>query len=209
MANIQSGLACPLCDQRGVTSELYQTPGVLAVRCPADPSHSFPDIDGLHAMNARKLAQHVRPEAIQQNHVSITLSMPKHVADALKDRYGDKLSVSATAVLRACLEPRALILTASNLDRLEEKLGPNITTPSELFGRIFALVEEKRSINDELQKLMRKMNVRKSGAAEIELDLGEFLPKACELAADSNKDVNEFLSEYVRNSLENGWITAS
>ena len=56
---------------------------------------------------------------------------------------------------------------------------------------------------------MRRMNIRRDSAGEeVVLELGDFLPKAVALATDSGQELSEFLSSYVRNSLENDWITA-
>lgn len=209
MPKISAGLACPICDAQGVTQELYQITPNTIVRCESgNAEHVWTDTNVLRMMNPRKLAVKRQPDQIQPNHVSVTLSVPSHTVEALKTKFGERLPTSLSSVLQACAEPRMILLSASDLERLEEKLGPNLTGAADLFGRIFALNEEKKSTKDELERLMRRMNIRRDSAGEeVVLELGDFLPKAVALAADSGQELNEFLSSYVRNSLENDWIT--
>lgn len=209
MAKINAGLACPLCDAQGVTQELYQNTPEPMVRCMSgNPQHVWTDTNVLRMMNVRKLPVKQQPDRIQPNHVPVTLSVPAHTAEALKAKFGERLPTSLGSVLQACAEPRMILLSASDLDRLEERLGPNLTGASDFFGRIYALGEEKKATKDDLERLMRKMNIRRdSKGEEVELELGDLLPKAVALAAESGQELNEFLSNYVRNSLENDWIT--
>ena len=93
MAKINAGLACPLCDQAGVTSELYQNTPSLAVLCASgNTAHKWTDIGVLRAANPRKLATQPRAETIQPNHVSLTLKVPAQTEQALQAKYGDRLS---------------------------------------------------------------------------------------------------------------------
>lgn len=209
MAKLSAGLACPICDRQGVTSELYQMPPQPATRCESgNPEHVWTDTDALKALNPRRLEVKKQPDKVQPNHVPLTLSVPMHVAEALRQKYGERLPTSLSSVLGACAEARLMLLTANDIDRLEQKLGPNITSTSDLFGRIFALNEDKKATKDELERVMRRMKIkRESNGMEIELELGNQLEKAVALASDSGQELSEFLSKYVRDSLENGWIT--
>lgn len=210
MPKVSSGLACPLCDAGGATSELFQLTPETRLRCESgNPQHIWNDIDVLRRMNPRKLAVRPKPDIIQQNHVQIPVSVPVHVAETLKAKYGDRLSINVGSVLSACAEERMVILGAADLNRIEEKLGLGVTSSGELFGRIFALKEEVKQTRNDYETLLRKTGARRGGGEEVQVVLGDWLAKALRMAEESHQDVGEFLSNYLRNSLENDWVTVS
>lgn len=193
-----------------MTGELYQvTPG-LVVQCPNVSEHRWTDTMQLRNMRPRKLEVVKRPDAVQTNHVSVTLSVPAHTEKALRARYGDKLATSLTSVLQACAEPEMMILNSVDLDRIQQRLGFRPKSSSELFGRIFQMGEEIGSMKNEVERVTRMAMIRKRGSAEgVILDLGEQLPKAVAKSQESGYDLEEWLGNYVKMSIENDWIAAT
>jgi hypothetical protein len=209
MAKINAGLACPICDASGITSELYQSTPSLAILCEKDSEHKWTDTNALYAARPRRLAVAPKAAAVQPNHVPVTLSVPAHTEQALKAKYGEKLATSLTSVLQACAEPEMMILNATELERIRQRTGIP-TSSAELFGNLFALGEEVKSLKMEIERLNRTVAIRRKGSDEgVIIDLGAQLPKAVAKAADSGYDLEDFIGNYVRDSIENDWIVVS
>lgn len=206
MPKINAGLACPLCDVSGITNELYQvTPG-LVVEC--NSGHRWTDTSALRAANPRRLEVAKRADIVQPNHVAMSVMVPGQTEAALRAKYGDKFSSTLSALLQAASEPEMIVMTASDLDRIQERLGFKPKSSSELFGRIFQMGEEIKSLQTQLEGAKRTAAVRKKGAGEgIIIDLGTQLPKAVAKAEEGGYEIEDWIGEYVRMSLENDWIT--
>lgn len=207
MPQTKSGLECPLCAQGGVIAELMADQ--LRTTCSSNPEHFWTDRSELMAMQPRFMAKVARPDTVQAQHVPLQLNVPESVKKLLEARYGDKLPTSLTSVLQACAEPEMMLLNATDLQRITERLGQKPTSSGELFGMMFALGEELKSARSENELLLRRMNIKRGDAAEgVVIDLAEYMSKAVAKAADAGVPLEEFLSKYLRDSLENDWITS-
>lgn len=207
MPQARSGLECPACRDQGVIAELMADS--LRTVCSSNPEHVWTDRSELMALAPRMMAPVKRVDAIQAQHVPLQLNVPESVKKLLEERYGDKLPTSLTSVLQACAEPEMMLLSASDLQRIGERLGQKPTSAAELFGILFAIGEEIKAAKSENELLLRRMNIKRGDAMEgCVVDLAEYMPKAVAKAADAGVPLEEFLSKYLRDSLENDWIAS-
>lgn len=212
MPRVKAGLACPLCDQAKVDSELFVEAGAGGARticATGNPEHSWTDQSILQALAPRRVQLAPRPDAVQKDHVSLTLSVPAKTKELLEAKFGDRLSTSLTSVLQACADPEMMMLNAVDLQRIEERLGSKPKSSSELFGILFQLGEEVKQSRNDYERLKRQQNVRTGTIGEgVVLDLGDWMSKGVAKAADSGLSLEEFLGKYLRDSLENDWIAS-
>jgi hypothetical protein len=210
MPKISSGWACPLCDANGETFELYQIPPLPKMLCESGKQdHVWNDIARLKALNPRKLLVPPPVDKPQANHVTVSVSVPASTATLLQQKYGERMAKNLAPVLQACAEARMLLMGQADIERFEDKLGAGINSGAELFGRVYALSEELKQTRTELEATLRKANLKRAGGGEIQVDLGEWAVKAATMAHDSNQQLEEFLSNYLQNSLENDWMTVT
>jgi hypothetical protein len=212
MPRVKAGLACPLCDAEKVESELYVEAGAGGARTicgSGNMGHVWTDQDSLKALLPRRLKLAPRPDAVQTDHVTLQLSVPASTKKVLEEKYGERLSTSLTSVLQACADPAMMLLNAVDLQRIEERLGQKPKSSSELFGLLFQLGEEVKQWRNDCERLKRQMGVRGGSVASgVTVDLGDWMSKGVAKAADSGVSLEEFLGKYLRDSLENDWITS-
>lgn len=209
MPKILAGLACPVCDRSGTTSQLYQSTPSLAIFCESgNTEHVWRDTTSLYDMNPRKLDVPKRVQTRQVNHVNVEVKLPQSTLDQLKAKHGERFDSSLTAILQACADPEIMILNTTDLDRIQERTGTRPKSSSELFGLLFQLGEEVETLRIVNKDLERKVLMRKGGANTegVTVDLGKFYTKAVQKAKDTEYPVDEYLSRYLQDSLENDWI---
>lgn len=207
MPRFKTGLACPTCDAAGVESETYSEAGGGMARmvCAANPGHNWNDQAVFMALAPRRLPVAQKVDTVQRDHVPLNLMVPRSVKEALEKRFGEKLATSLTSVLGTCAEPEMMVLNATELQRIAERLGTKPKSSGELFGMIFQMGEEVKSSKNDYERLMRESNVKRGGAG-LTVDLGEWMSKGVAKAADAGVSLEEYLSKYLRDSLENDWV---
>ena len=207
MPRFKSGLACPTCDAAGVESEIYSEAGGGMARmvCASNQDHNWNDQAVFMALAPRKLPVTVKVDTVQRDHVPLNLMVPRSVKEALEARFGEKLATSLTSVLSSCAEPEMMVLNATELQRIAERLGTKPKSSGELFGMIFQMGEEVKSSKNDYERLMRETNSKRGGVG-LTVDLGEWMSKGVAKADDAGVSLEEYLSKYLRDSLENDWV---
>lgn len=201
------GLACPICDQVGITSHLYEVPPSLATLCESGNSaHRWNDSNKLREAHPRKLELPPPHHSIQRDYTSLTLQAPRDLESMLRVKYGDTYESSVVSLLRSFAEENLLILNMADLERIALRLGTMPTTGAELFGLIFQIGEETNSLRMEVKRLERASIAQNNNSAVI-LDLGDFLSKATAKAAEANMNTEEYLGAFLRTALENDWTS--
>jgi hypothetical protein len=199
------GYACPLCDQSGVTSHLYEAPPALATRCETDGSHVWTDSDQLRNLMPRIL--HLPRVVHQAPRVELPLQVPEQLSKNLQAKYGANLNDALIGVLQYAAQPQFLFLGSDDLERIQEKLGAQLNNGSELYGALFQMGEKIESLKSQLQQAMRASTIRASGTGVL-LDLGENMQNAAAKADEYGMTIEDLLSNYVKDALANGWVMA-
>lgn len=203
------GLACPLCDQVGVTSHLYETPPSLMTQCESgNPDHRWTDSEVLRQAHPRKLDLPKPVATRQENRVTLSLEVPTQLEAELRTKFGAALNNNVTSILQSCAQPEFLLLNMQDIDRIQERCGTRPTSDSELFGLLFQMGEELHELRGQVKQLERSAFLKKSGTG-VMVDLAEFLPKAVGKAQEAGLELDDFLSQYLRTSVENDWITVT
>lgn len=203
----KTGLACPKCEARQVTSHLLEAaPHVLGVYCETGNSeHKWIDTNELMALRPNKIDLPKPAPAPQQNRVALTVNVPAHLETGLRARYGDSLNENLVSLLQYGTQPDFLILTSEDLDRIQARMGFRPASGGELFGHIFQMGEELQEQKNTIKQLERTAGARKTGTGVV-IDLEDLLPKAVSKSAESNMAVDEYLGTYLKEALTNDWI---
>lgn len=198
------GYACPICEHTGVTSHLYEAPPALATRCETNGDHVWTDSNALRELQPRML-ELPKPVAAHINRLPLNLQLPEQLLKNLQNKYGESLNERIVGVLQYCAQPQFLFLGSDDLERIQEKLGAQLTNGSELYGALFQMGEQITDLKTQVQQLKRATTVKASGTGVL-LDMGETLPKAVGKAAESGMAVDEYLGTYLREAVANDWV---
>ncbi len=198
------GYACPICERNGITSHLYEAPPALATRCETNGEHVWTDSNQIREMQLTRL-ELPRPPAQHVNRLPLTLQLPEQLLKNLQARYGDALNDSLIGVAQYAAQPQYLFLGSDDLERIQNAVGRPVAHGSELYGAIFEMGEQISLLKSQVKQLSRASTLRATGTGVL-LDLGDYLPSAVGKAAESNMSVEDFLSNYLKDSLANGWV---
>lgn len=198
------GYACPVCDQTGLTSHLYENPPALATRCETNGEHVWTDSNTLRELQPRML-ELPKPPAQTINRLALTLQLPEQLLKNLQAKYGESLNERLIGVLQYCAQPNFLFLGGDDVERIQEKLGCSLTNGSELYGALFQMGEEIAGLKTQIKGLMRQQTVKNNGTG-VMLDMGELLSKAVGKAQEAGLSVDEYLGTYLKEAVANDWV---
>ena len=209
MPRVRAGLACPLCDRVGVTSELYADVPGTRVSCESgNAAHVWNDALELRQLQPRSIQLPKKVEAPQAGYVRFEVRVPESTQKALETKYGEAMQATVSSLLQAAGEPEMMVLGSADLDRISQRLGKHPGSSAELFGMIFQLGEEIKTLNNDKHEMEQQTAHGKGGAKGdgITVDLGQWLMKGMIKANESNLPLEEFLSKYLQDALENDWM---
>lgn len=198
------GYACPLCERDGITAHLYETPPALATRCESNGSHVWTDSNLLRDIGLTKLDL-PRPAAQHVNRLALTLQLPEQLMKNLQAKYGETLNEQIVGVLQYCAQPQFLFLGSDDVERIQEKIGRQLSSGSELYGALFQMGEDNGALKLQVKQMVRNQAVRTNGTGVL-VDLADTLPKAVAKAEESGMPVDEYLGTYLREALINDWV---
>jgi len=190
-----------------VESQLLFEP--MKIFCERNPVvHTWNDTSKLMGLNPRMMKKPKEADVIQATDTMIQLLVSQKLKDALTAKFPENLSASLRSVLQACAEPVMMILSATDMQRITERVGKMPKTSGELFGMIFGYGEEIKELKNEIVQLRKKVAITMRGnAAGVIVDLGEeALPKAVAKADAAGVSLEEMLSAHCRDAVLNDWI---
>jgi hypothetical protein len=143
----------------------------------------------------------------QQNHTPITVTVPNSVKESAQAKFGEKLNPTISGLLQMLCEGDILIINATDLQRISEKLGKRPASSSELYGMIYALgceVEEAKQITDTAQRDLKAYEGMAPG--RVVVDLGEEYATAVERSKNASQPLKFFIENNLRNALKDNWF---
>lgn len=172
-------------------------------------AHTWNDMYELRELRPRMLKVAPKPNIVQQNYTKFEVGVPENTRKALEAKYGDKLVPSISSILQACAEPEMLIVSSSDIERIGQRLGKKPESSSELFGMIFQLGEEIKDLRFQKEQLEKQVGAGKAtGSVQgVGVDLGAWTMKAMIKANENSVSLEDFLSKYLQDALENDWIS--
>jgi hypothetical protein len=196
-------MACPTCEKAG-------TPGMrLFSRADAGyyclQGHKWKDYDELLSLNPTKLAFKGIP-AKQEGWEMLKLELPGSLLRELQAKFGEKLASTLRAVMDVLASRRFLMIEDENLDRLGRELGVDVKNADGLFGAVYAVIQEKKELKEENERLRQKKGPATKSATELTIDFGEIHDEILALARDRELEPSEIVKGVVDSYRANGWI---
>lgn len=207
-----TGLACPTCDLNGTTNLL--TTGGTGYRCGA--GHQFTDTEQLLAMRPRQVDM---PQAIKkprEGMAEFKTALPSKLIDALRAKFGNKLSGAVECILAAILDPGCFLVTGFDVDRLKEHFGQPVKDSNHLIGMVVNLKMERDEARKEAEA--NKAAVP-TGAVPVEANevKGDFVQVTLRIPIDEFMEIKEkakfngqapanYLAETISYAVTNRWI---
>jgi hypothetical protein len=207
MPVFKTEFACRLCkDATGKSVQIVAVGGKL--ECPN--GHSWNDTATFQAMHGKdmmefKVAPPVFPP--QQNHTPITVTVPNSVKDAAQAKFGDKLNPTIAGLLQMLCEGDILIINATDLQRISDKLGKRPSSSSELYGMIYALgceMEDAKQITESAQRDLKAYEGMAPG--RVVVDLGDQYSECVERSKTAGQPLKFWVESNLRNAVKDNWF---
>lgn len=204
-------LACPRCEAAGEPGvRMFSREGV-GYYCIKN-NHVWKDFDELMAA-APKALTYRGIQARQEGHVEVKVKVPGNIADAFRQRFGDRGDATLASLMGTISESRSMMLSESDLKNIEEKLGKPVTNGIAIAGELYSLkqqVDEAAAtvtrLRTNLQTAARGSRVQVSDCTVI-VDLGEELAeKVNREAAQREWSAETYIQEATRLAIEGGWV---
>jgi hypothetical protein len=172
--------------------------------------HFWNDTATFQAMHGRdmmefKVAPPVFPP--QQNHVPITVTLPLSVKTAAETKFGDKLNPTISGLLQMLCEGEIMIVNATDLQRISEKLGKRPASSSELYGMIYALgceVEDAKQLAETARSDVKAYEGMAPG--RVVVDLGSEYADAVERSKSAGQPLKFWVETNLRSGIKDNWF---
>lgn len=201
MPVVKTNYSCPTCDAQVVAEN-------RKLVCSSNPLHTWNDIQTFMALGPKIKYEGTKPPvAPQPNHLKFEVSVPPRVKSGLDAKFGARSNETIAGVLEMLSEGEVLIIPASDLSRLKERLGKQPESSGELFGLVYNLgmeLETEKLKAENAEKDLKAYEGRSLGCVVV--DFGKNYQAAIEKARDRNLPLKLFAEECLRTGLENGWF---
>jgi hypothetical protein len=198
---LQTGLACPHCDVKGVTGHLMTRIGAIGSFCPN--GHTFNDLEELKNMNPRKLPVNKPLAKPQDGHEEFRLMMPSALRQALQSKFGDppKVAENIVSFIRSAIDPGTVIINSMDMQQMSEWIGHECKDAGSLKGAVFGLTSDLKQAKASL-----KISQDSQKGRGITVDLSEIEEELQQRAENCGITVQEMVKQTVGLAVKNGWV---
>jgi hypothetical protein len=203
---IKSGFACRLCRNQDPAATVH----ILAnegsgFQC--ERGHKFIDNEELLASNPLKVTLAKPAAKVQPGSVSFQLMLPSELRDRLQQRFGEKLSASAVALLGVMLDGDAFVVSGVDQLNVSKICGEPIKNSVALSSALGRFAVERDEAVKKCQELEKKTGgaALPAGACKVVLS-DKILGTVKQKAQESGLPVPEYLASAIAIIFENGWL---
>jgi hypothetical protein len=204
---IKSGILCPGCRISGSKVHLLAKLGEGFV-CEAG-LHKYNDTEQLRMMNPELVKLPPPPPKIQEGRVSMQISVPTTLRDALTSKFGVKLEPSVTAILSCLLEPDAYVVSGVDQQRISQLAGKIVRNSIELYSAFY----EKNYIYEEMKKEVEKYKAIGSSrqvaedpsAVKVSIPT-DVVDDVKSKAGFNNMAIGDYIATVLQFAVKNGWV---
>lgn len=181
------------------------------IQCEAVKDHKWVDTEEFLAANPPKIPVAQKVAARPPGHMEVKVFIPGAMRDILVNKFGDKLPATVEQLLRLLCEGKTVIFRGEDLERMEQLLGQKVGSAGELFGVMFAKVDDLRVAREELESLHQtrgagktEVAVTKPGDVVVNFDRVR-LQKMMGLAKARSQTIETFIEETMQMAMDNNW----
>jgi hypothetical protein len=209
-----TGLACPTCDATGITNPLMTGVGVYGYRCGA--GHIFPDMETLLSLKPRTIGVPHAAKPPREGMTEFKTALPSKLVEALKSKFGDKLSGAIECILIAIMDPGSFLVSGFDVERLQQHLGQKVKDSGHLVGMIVNLKMERDEARKEAEA---NKTAVPAGAAPVQANevQGDFVQVTLRIPIDQFMEIKEkarfngqapanYIAETISYAVENKWL---
>lgn len=200
-------MACPTCEKEGVEEAIrVGPPGPTDFFCRR--GHKFSTKEELMCLNPKRLKNPPKQED-QNAHLktALQISLDKKLLEMLRARFGERLEVSAGAVLASLVDPNSFVV-GDDSKRLAEYLGP-VRHSGELVGKVYDLWQKRNELQGRIEQMAiaasEGRTAPQDGAVKIFL-AAETESALRQKAIFNGITLERFLENMIAHAVKEGWI---